>query len=107
MITASDPHKRMDRISAQTALLVVGNVGCGGGQGGGAGNLFMNGEALPNKRKGRLNKSNTRVTINCPIKKSTLSRKPTNVPTREKKPRLSPAGNRLTIIARIKRKNRL
>src|SRR5687767_14590415 len=67
----------------------------------------MNGEGRPNKRKGRLNNSTRRLKINCEIKKSTPIRKPSNVPSTENRPRLSPAGNRLTSTARIKRKNRL
>src|SRR6266511_2745418 len=104
MITASAPHKKMDRISSQIALIVIGDTGTLGKFGKREGGVLPNiGGALPNRRNGRLIKSVKKRMKNCKRKKSTPITKPKNVPTSGKNPRLSPAGNRLTITARIRR----
>src|SRR6266540_4055500 len=108
MITASAPHKKTDRISSQIALIFIGDAGTLGKFGNREGGVPPNiGVAWPNRRKGSLIKNVKKRMKNCKIKKSTPITKPKNVPTRGKNPRLSPAGNRLTITARIRRKNRL
>src|SRR5688572_23571427 len=108
-ITVSDPHNRIDRISAQVALLVSGNIGSAGGRtgkgGGGAGRKAGGGP--PNKKNGNPAKSTIRLIIICPIKKRMLIRKLINVARTENRPRLSPAGSRLTMTPRIRRKIKL
>src|SRR5215207_1435057 len=107
-ITTSAPHNRVDRISSQIALVSVGSTGWVGRVGGGSGaDLFMNGGALPNRRKGRLNSNKTSARINCARKARMPVRKPTRVPNTEKRPRLSPAGSRLTATAKINKNDRL
>ena len=98
----------MDLISSHTALSAVGMIGCVGNVGMGGGLEFIiKGGALPNRRKGRL-KSNKRMpTNNCEIKIRIWNKNPKSIPKTEKNPRLSPAGKRLTKIARPKRKNKL
>src|ERR1043165_6054608 len=61
-IAINDPHKRIERIRAQTALPGVDNAGArGGGRGnaGTIGNLLISGGILPNKRKGRRSEEHT------------------------------------------------
>src|SRR5688572_4032999 len=99
----------MDRIMAQATLLEMGDAASTGGRrgkGGGGGSRKVGG-TWPNNAKGRLINRNIRLISNCPIKKNMPARKLSNVPSTEKKPKLSPAGSRLTITARIKRKSRL
>src|SRR6266540_5483963 len=98
----------MDRMSSQTALLVIGNSAPARGRVGNGGTApFRKGGDLPNNRKGRLNNNNTSAMIICERKINTPIIKPSKVPKTEKKPRLSPAGNKLTATARINRKIRL
>ena len=107
-MTSNDPHRRIDFRSSQSAFPVVGYRGCGGrvGKGGGV-DLMKVGGTLPNNRKGRLNNNKRRARINCVTKTKTTIRNLSTVPSRAKKPRLSPEGNRLTMIARMRRKNKL
>src|SRR5574339_1263928 len=108
-MTISAPHKKMDRNRAKSSLLVGGEAGPAEGKtgiGGGADGM-MAGVLPPNKKKGRLIRSIRRASITCPRKNSTPTRKSNNIPSTEKNPRLSPAGNKLTTIPRINRKSRL
>ena len=109
IMRTSNPHKRIDRMRAQAGIIVGGAAASAGGRtgmGGGADGK-KSGRGLPNRKKGRLIKSMIIPIINCPMKKSMLIRKSSNVPRSEKKPRLSPAGSRLTTTARNRRKNKL
>src|SRR5215212_7281306 len=107
-MASNDPHRKIDLISSQMAELLAGNIGCvGKGVNGGGAEGPANGGGWPNNRKGRLDNSKARNIMNWNKKKNALNRKPNNVPSTEKKPRLFPAGNRLTTTARVTRKNKL